>query len=118
MKKRLKSFQYAFNGLRVLFYEEANARIHLVAAIAVILLGLLLKITAPEWLIILFCIALVFICEIINTAIENLCDFISPEKHELIKKTKDLAAAAVLIAAVFSVVVGLIIFLPKVFVLL
>ncbi len=114
MKKRIKSFQYAFNGLRILFYEEPNARIHLAAAVLALIAGLILKISVTEWIIVLSCITLVFVCEIINTAIENLCDFVSPEKHELIKKSKDLAAAAVLIAALFATIIGVIIFIPKI----
>jgi len=118
MKKRIKSFQYAVHGLRVLFYEEPNARIHLLAAILVLLTGLIFRLSSIEWLFVFTSIALVFICEIVNTAIENLCDFVSPEKHELIKKSKDLAAAAVLVAALFALVTALVIFMPKLWLLI
>lgn len=118
MKKRIKSFQYAVHGLRVLFYEEPNARIHLLAAILVLLTGLIFRLSSIEWLFVFKSIALVFICEIVNTAIENLCDFVSPEKHELIKKSKDLAAAAVLVAALFALVTALVIFMPKLWLLI
>ncbi|MCB1179227.1 MAG: diacylglycerol kinase family protein [Leptospiraceae bacterium] len=111
-KKRLKSFTYAFNGFRILFREEHNARIHLVFAILALISGFYFKITTTEWISIIFVIGLVFILEILNSAIENICDFISPEYHETIKKVKDLSAAAVLFGAIVSVFVGLIVFLP------
>ena len=114
MLKRLESFKYAFNGLRILIKEEHNARIHLFAAICVIIAGVLLKISVYEWIAVIFSIGLVFSTEIINSSIENIADFISPEKHETIKKIKDLSASAVLISAIAALIVGLIIFIPKI----
>lgn len=111
--KRLKSFNYAFNGLRILFKEEHNARIHLLAALLVIFLGFFYKISNLEWVSILLSIGLVFSMEMLNTAIENLADFVTPERNEKIKKVKDLAAAAVLISAVVALIVGLMVFVPK-----
>ena len=111
--KRLKSFIFALNGLKILILEEHNARIHLVAAILVIIAGILLKISNVEWLAIIFSIGLVFALETINSAIENLADFISPDKNDQIKKVKDLSAGAVLIGAIAALVNGLIIFIPK-----
>lgn len=111
--KRIKSFKYAFNGLRILIKEEHNARIHLLATICVIMAGLFLKISLNEWIAIVFSIGLVFSLEIINSSVENIADFISPEKHETIKKIKDLSASGVLISAITAFVIGLIIFLPK-----
>lgn len=90
--------------------EEPNARIHLVAATGVIILGFLLKITPFEWIAILFAIGFVFAMELVNTALENLCDFVTPEKHELIKKIKDLSAAAVLVSAMVAVITGILVF--------
>ena len=113
--KRLKSFIFALNGLKILILEEHNARIHLVAAILVIIAGILLKISNVEWLAIIFSIGLVFALETINSAIENLADFVSPEKNDQIKKVKDLSAGAVLIGAIAALVNGLIIFIPKIF---
>lgn len=110
---RLKSFKYAFNGFKILFRDEHNARIHLLAAIVAIVLGWFLKISLTEWLAISIVIGLVFITEIINSCIENMADFISPEKHHQIKKIKDLAAAAVLLSAILAVVIGLLIFIPR-----
>lgn len=114
IKKRLQSFVYAFAGLKTLFKEEHNARIHAVVAVVVIVLGLLFHISAMEWLAVLLCIALVFSLELINSAIENLADYTSPDKNDFIRRAKDMAAAAVLVSAMVSVVVGIIIFLPKI----
>ena len=113
--KRLKSFTFALNGLKILILEEHNARIHLVAAILVVIAGILLKISNAEWVAVTFSIGLVFALETINSAIENLADFVSPEKNDQIKKVKDLSAGAVLIGAIAALVNGLIIFIPKIF---
>ncbi len=117
ISKRVKSFSYAFNGLKILFQEEHNARIHLVAAFCVLVVGFVFKISNMEWIAVIFAIGLVFVLETINSVIENLADFISPEKNESIKKVKDLSAAAVLIGAITAAVVGLIVFIPKLFTL-
>lgn len=113
LKKRSKSALYALNGLRVLFLEEHNSRIHIAIVIVVVTAGFLLKISNTEWLVVCILIALVFSLEIINSAIENICDYISPQWNEVIKKVKDLAAAAVFVSSVISVICGAIIFLPK-----
>ncbi len=113
--KRFQSFKYAFNGLIILIREEHNARIHIIAAVLAIILGFVLEISLTEWISIIFAIALVVSLEIINSAIENIADFISPEKNKQIKRIKDLAAAGVLVGAIASVCIGLIIFLPKIF---
>ena len=114
ISKRLKSFKYAFNGLRILIKEEHNARIHLFATICVIIAGLFFNISINEWIGVIFSIGLVFSLEIINSSIENIADFISPEKHEMIKKIKDLSASGVLISAITAFIIGLIIFIPKI----
>lgn len=112
--KRIKSFKYAFNGLRVLIIEEHNARIHLMATILVLIAGVFFKISVIEWGMIAFSIGFVFLMEAINSAIENLSDFVSPNKHKLIKKVKDLSAAAVLISAITSLIIGCLVFIPKI----
>jgi undecaprenol kinase/diacylglycerol kinase (ATP) len=112
--KRFHSFKYAFNGLIILIREEHNARIHLIAAVLAIILGFVLEISLTEWISIIFAIGLVVSLEIINSAIENIADFISPENNKQIKRIKDLAAAGVLVGAIASVCIGLIIFLPKI----
>ncbi|MDR0541319.1 MAG: diacylglycerol kinase family protein [Dysgonamonadaceae bacterium] len=113
LKKRLQSFKYAFNGLKILFREEANAQIHLGVALCVSVAGFAFRISGDEWIAVLLCIGLVISLEAINSAVENLADFVSQAKHETIKKIKDLAAAAVLIGALVSIAVGLMVFLPK-----
>ena len=112
--KRLKSFTYAFAGLKVLFKEEHNARIHLFATVCVIVAGILLKISLLEWVAVAFAIGLVFSFEIMNTSVENIADFICPERDDRIKRIKDLAAAAVLVSAITAAVVGLLVFVPKI----
>lgn len=114
IKTRLQSFKYAFDGFKEFVKSEHNARIHLFFSLVVIILGFLYELNNTEWLFIVFCIALVFITEIINTSIEEIADFICSEDNQKIKKIKDLAALAVLISAIASVTVGLIIFLPKI----
>jgi undecaprenol kinase/diacylglycerol kinase (ATP) len=112
--KRIKSFGFAFNGLKILIKEEHNSRIHLLAAVVAVIAGFYFKIAAMEWMAVVFAIGLVIILEIINSALENISDFISPGQHGQIKKIKDLAAAAVLIGAITSLVIGLIVFVPKI----
>lgn len=112
-RDRSKSLVYAFNGLKILFKEEHNARIHCIITIIIITAGFLLNISNTEWLIVCVLVALVFSLEIMNSAIENLCDHITPQRNNTIKKIKDLAAAAVLVASAISIICGAIIFLPK-----
>ena len=111
---RLKSFTYAFNGLKVLFQEEHNSWIHLFATVCVIVAGIWLKITLLEWVAVAFAIGLVFSGEIFNSAIEDLSDVVCPERDDRIKKVKDLAAAAVLVNAITAAVIGLLVFVPKI----
>lgn len=114
IKRRLKSFSYAFSGLRVLVREEHNARIHLFATVCVIVMGVLFRISCAEWVSVSLAIGLVFGMEAINSAVENICDFVCPERDARIKKIKDLAAAAVLLSAIAALAVGLFIFIPKI----
>lgn len=111
----LKSFQFAFSGLKYLFVKERNARFHAVAAFLAISAGLIFDVSGMEWVTILICIAIVLLTEIINTAIEKLCDKIQPEMDPQIKAIKDLSAGAVLIAAITAFVCGLIIFIPRIY---
>ena len=114
IKRRLKSFRYAFSGLRVLVREEHNARIHLFATVCVIVMGVLFRISCIEWVAVSLAIGLVFGMEAVNSAVENICDFVCPERDARIKKIKDLAAAAVLLSAIAALAVGLFIFIPKI----
>lgn len=114
IKKRLEGFSYAWNGILLLIKEEHNARIHLFAAFLAISLGFYFSLSSIEWICLLITIGLVISLEAVNSAIENIADFISPERHKQIKKIKDLSAGAVLIVAIVAFVVGLLLFLPKV----
>jgi diacylglycerol kinase len=113
IKKRLESFTYAFEGFKTLFLYEHNAKIHLLASLLVVLFAIYLKISIFEWIALLIVVGMVFCAEIFNSSIEILCDKISPEKDETIKKVKDLGAAAVLMASLVAIMVGSIIFIPK-----
>ena len=113
IRKRFQSFSYAFNGLRVLFKEEHNARIHLLAAVLLIALSLFTGLNSSEWAILVLCTGFVLAMEAMNTCLENLCNFISPEKHAMIKRIKDISAAAVFLSALAALIVGLLIFIPK-----
>lgn len=117
ISKRLASFTYAFNGLRILLQKEHNARIHVFAALCVIVAGFIFNISTMEWIAVLLSIGFVISFEIINSSIEHIADFIHPEKHEKIKAIKDLAAAGVLTSAITALIIGLLIFIPKIFVL-
>jgi diacylglycerol kinase len=113
LKSRLQSFRFALNGLRSLLKYEHNSRIHSIAAIAVIILGLLMKINPIEWSLLIIVIGMVFIAELLNSSLESFADSLKPEWNDLIGKAKDYSAAAVLVAAIISLVIGIIIFVPK-----
>jgi diacylglycerol kinase len=114
-KERGNSFSYAWQGIKALFRTEHNAWIHTAISIVVVIAAIILKVSKVEAVVLLLNIALVFVTEIMNTAIEKMADFISTEKHAQIGLVKDLAAAAVLIAAIVAAISGLLIFLPKFF---
>ena len=111
LRARLKSFGYAFRGLRLLFRTEHNAYLHLMAAAVAVGLGMVVKLDRYEWLWMVVAIVLVFAAELFNTAIEKLCDVVHPDYSEKIKVIKDLAAGAVLVCAVGAVVIGLFVFI-------
>ncbi len=115
IRERFKSFSFAFNGLKNLIKSEHNARIHLIAMIFVIVFGILLKIDLAEWISITIVVGLVFLSELFNTAIENLSDIVEPEWNIKIGQIKDYSAGAVLISATISILVGGLIFIPKIF---
>jgi diacylglycerol kinase len=114
MKKFLKGFYFAFNGIKYSFRTQLNFRIHGFLALIAIFLSYFLQITLYEWLWIIFAIALVLIVELINTAIETLVDLVSPEFNVKAGLIKDISAAAVLIAAFFALLIGFIILFPKI----
>lgn len=94
------------------FRSEANMHLHVLASILVVGMAYWFEVTRTEWCILLLCIGLVWMAEIFNTAIETLTNLVSPDYHALAGKTKDLAAGAVLMAAITTAVVGLVIFVP------
>lgn len=110
----IKSFACAFEGLKDCLLHEKNFRIQYVVALLIIIAGLSFSISKMEWLVILLCFAVVLCFEIINSAIEKLCDLVCPQFNLTIKKVKDMSASAVLLAAIISFIVGCVIFLPKV----
>ncbi|MEA4982506.1 MAG: diacylglycerol kinase family protein [Paludibacter sp.] len=118
MKRRIHSFKNAFRGIRMVISSEKNMQIHLIVALLVVVAGLFFTISLTEWMLCLLCFGLVIGAEIMNTAIENLVDLASPQKHVLAGKAKDMAAGAVLVCSIFAAIVGLIIFLPKVWMLI
>lgn len=113
MKKMINSFSYAINGLKYTFKTQLNFKIHCLAATAAVILGLILHLNQNEWLWIIFSISLVVILELVNTSIEILVDLVSPERQPKAGAIKDIAAAAVLIAALTALIIGLFIFVPK-----
>ena len=114
IRRRLKSFSYAFNGLKILIKEEHNSRIHLFVSIVVIIASFVFKIVLNEWFAIIFSIGIVIAAELFNSAIENIADFISPDKNYKIKVIKDMSSAAVLICALTAATIGFIVFIPKI----
>lgn len=110
MSRLLRSFRCAFSGLGWALRTQANLRIHAAATLTVITLGLIDSLAAWEWCAILGCIALVWCAELFNTALEILCDRVTTEPDEHIRRAKDAAAGAVLVCAIFSVIVALWVF--------
>ena len=106
----MKSFCYAIKGLIAAIGSERNMRFHLCAAFYVVCAGLLCRVTAGEWTVLVLCIALVTGMELVNTALETLCDALHPERDEKIGRVKDVAAGAVLLCAVGAAVAGGLIF--------
>jgi diacylglycerol kinase len=114
MKAFLSRLGFALHGWRYFFTHETNGRIQAVVAMLVVVAAFFFGISAQEWLWILLCIGLVIGLEMVNTAIETLANRLHPERHPDIKIVKDVAAGAVLWGAVISVLVGALIFVPKV----
>ncbi len=113
-RKHVRSFSYAFSGLIHIFIYEANFRVHIFATIVTLVLAYLLNFNAYEWMILILTIGFVLVLEMLNTLIEELIDHLVKEHHEGAKIIKDIGAALVLTASIISLVVGLILFLPKI----
>lgn len=114
-KKLRNSFKYAFEGIKEAWKTEQNLKIHFVIMTLVIIAGFMFEISVIEWIVCLLLFAIVISLELINTAIETTVDIAMPDINEKAKYAKDIAAGAVLFSAIISVIVGLIIFLPKIF---
>lgn len=112
-KGRIKSFKNAGRGIVQLFRKQQNARLHLMAVLAVVFLGFSIQLNRTEWCIILLAIALVLMAEALNTAIEYLADEVNREYNEKIRLIKDLSAGALLISAIIAFIIGALIFGPK-----
>lgn len=114
LRKRLRSFGYAFHGICLLITQEANAWIHCFAAVCVVVAGFFFGISVSEWITVIFAIGMVLAAEAVNSAVEALADRVTQEYDEAIKRTKDLASGAVLILAIAAAIIGCIIFIPKI----
>lgn len=114
MKGFYQSFKYAFEGLFYAFRAERNLKIDLVISLFVIALGIWLKISLFEWLCIMIAIGGVISLELMNTALERVIDLVTEDFHPLAKKGKDIAASAVLFFAIIAAIIGLMIFVPKI----
>jgi len=111
-QSRIRSFQYALDGIKYALVTQQNTRIHALFTMAVIILGFLLEITKVEWITLFLAIGLVWMAELFNTAIEALVDLISPEHHDTAKICKDVSAGGVMVSALISILIGLLIFGP------
>ncbi len=109
----MRSFGYAFEGLETIARTQPNFWVHVCAACLALVLGVVVRLSPVELAMIVLCIALVLVVESVNTGIETICDVISPGHHPLIKRAKDISAAAVLISAAAAVVVALLLFVPR-----
>lgn len=108
-----KSFTFAFSGLKTAIKKEPNFRIHVVFALITTFAAYYFRFNLLEWLILALAIFLVMVFELLNTTLEAVVDLVSPEVKPEAKIAKDVSAAAVLLTAIFSIIVGLILFLPR-----
>lgn len=113
-QQRLNSFRYALHGLRSAWRSEANLRIHCIAALLIAVAGFAFHLQPWEWVAIIGCSVVVITAELFNTCLEKLIDHLHPSRHRKIKHIKDMAAAAVLLTAISAVIIGSLIFLPKI----
>lgn len=106
LKKQIRSFGYAWKGIRQCVGKEQNLSFHLITTAVVIAAGFFFGITRTEWIVIILCIGVVIAAELFNTAIEKLVDLVSPERHPIAGQVKDIAAGAVLVCAVAAAIIG------------
>ena len=110
---RLKSVKFAVKGFWILVTSENSIIAQVIIAIIMTIVGFVMQISATEWMFQIFAIGLILVAESLNTAIEKMADFIHPDYHKQIGKIKDISAGAAFFAAIFAVIIGLIIYLPK-----
>ncbi|WP_111707473.1 diacylglycerol kinase [Lutibacter citreus] len=110
---RLKALKYAAKGFQILITSENSIIAQIIIAIIMTIVGLIMQISATEWMFQILVIALVLVAESLNTAIEKLADFVHPDFHKKIGVIKDISAGAAFFAAIFAVIIGLIIYIPK-----
>jgi len=113
--KIIKSFGFALDGLETAFKQEFNFKIHIIIAFAAIITAYFIGFSILEWAILFFTIFLVFIMETLNTTIEALVDLISPEYNAKAKIVKDVSAAGVFLSAILALIIGVLLFVPKIF---
>ena len=113
LKKRIRSFGFAISGIIAFVRSEPHALLHFIATVVVVGAGFYYRITGMEWIAILTVISIVWITEMLNTVLEKVMDHVAPEYHPRVKWIKDVAAGAVLLAAILSLIVGGIIFIPR-----
>ena len=113
-----KTFVNAFNGIQYFFRTERNGKIQLFVSFLVVLTGLYFRLSPTEWIFTFLCIGAVLGMEMLNSALEHLCNMVHHDYHPLIKIIKDVSAGAVLLTSIISVLIGLVIFLPKILLLL
>src|ERR1044072_5951125 len=112
LHRRALSFKYAFSGIAAFLYSEPHARIHAVATVLVTALGIWCQLSGSQWIAIVIVMDMVWITEMLNTIIKKMMDHLSPEYHPRVKWIRDVAAGAVLIAAIVAVITGAVVFLP------
>ncbi len=118
IRKRLKSFVFAAQGIKFFFVTQPHAKVHLVLALLAVGSGWVLEISRTDWLAVVLAIGLVLVAEATNTALEELVNFVSPDYHKQAGIVKDVAAGAVLLAAIIALVVGLLVFIPPIIALI
>ena len=112
MKKFFNAVRFALQGIRQFSSRDRNGKIQIAFGATAVALGIIVSLTSFQWLLVLFCIGLVISLEMINSAIERFCDLVTTDFHPGIKIIKDVAAGAVLVASITSLIIGLIIFIP------
>jgi len=113
-RSNIKSFEFAIEGIKTALKNEPNLQIHIIIGVLVFVLAGILRFNIFEWIVLLFTVTLVIVLELINTSIESIVNLVSPEIKPQAKVAKDVAAAAVLVTAIMSIVIGALLFLPNI----